>query len=554
MAVFEKKIPRKVCIDDTETLTVTIENAQNVQGHTEYVIRVQRGFQPDKSWIVCKRYNDFVALHGLVQVSGICLSLPPKKLIGNMDKNFIAERKSALQNYLNIILMNPILASSLGVRKFLDPQNYVMSLQEQALQHVSMALRSEVNYELIKPIPEMGWRLRKHYFLVKSKMNPKSEMVLQWVEYGPDKYLEDKDLNSVLKCLVNLNHPHIEKLEFVHSGEGGSFVVRTLHPNGTLRDVICQAKPKTSFLKKYGNPKQVRLLQLHEVSNYGHQILEALVLLQEKGIPYGHLHLGNILLLDNSIRLLDIENGVLGLPSYYRPFFVQHKKINTMEAVDVYSFGHVLFEMAFGFPLHESVCDNLPSSCPAQLRAVLDLILSSESCKTGLPTLQELIQHPLFNSSYRNQSVRVNFKLPASLKESLKEAVQKTEGRLREEQKVVRHQKKIAKVQELLSSEEEMKKRKQRLKEERKANHRQHSLNSTSKSPPRSDSPTSTSTATSAGTVTPPLMGIKYPPPPCPINNPAPAGEGRSALLDSICAFNKSALRHQAPVNGSACS
>lgn len=34
MAVFEKKIPRKVCIDDTETLTVTIENAQNVQGHT----------------------------------------------------------------------------------------------------------------------------------------------------------------------------------------------------------------------------------------------------------------------------------------------------------------------------------------------------------------------------------------------------------------------------------------------------------------------------------------------------------------------------------------
>lgn len=42
-------------------------------------------------------------------------------------------------------------------------------------------------------------------------------------------------------------------------------------------------------------------------------------------------------------------------------------------------------------------------------------------------------------------------------------AVIKTEERLREEQKVVRHQKKIAKVQELLSSEEEMKKRKHRL-------------------------------------------------------------------------------------------
>lgn len=96
--------------------------------------------------------------------------------------------------------------------------------------------------------------------------------------------------------------------------------------------------------------------------------------------------------------------------------------------------------------------------------SVLELTLSSESCKNGLPTLQELIQHPLFNTSSRNQSVRIiNFKFPASLKESLKMAVQKTEERLREEQKVVRHQKKIAKVQELLSSEEEMKKRKHRL-------------------------------------------------------------------------------------------
>lgn len=285
-----------------------------------------------------------------------------------MDKNFIAERQSALQNYLNLILMNPILASSLGVRKFLDPQNYVLSLQELALQHVSMALRSEVNYELIKPISEMGWRLRKHYFLVKSKMNPRAEMVLQWVEYGPDKYLDDKDLSTVLKCLVNLNHPHIEKLEFVHCGDGGSFVVRQLHQCGTLRDVICSTKPKTSFLKKYGSPKQVKPLQLHEISTYGYQILETLIFLHEKGIPFGHLHLGNILLLDNSIHLLDIENGVLGLPSYYRPFFVQHKKINTLEAIDVYSFGHVLFEMAFGHPLHESICDNIPPSCPSQIR------------------------------------------------------------------------------------------------------------------------------------------------------------------------------------------
>jgi hypothetical protein len=33
------------------------------------------------------------------------------------------------QNYLNLILMNPILASSLPVKKFLDPENYATPFQ-----------------------------------------------------------------------------------------------------------------------------------------------------------------------------------------------------------------------------------------------------------------------------------------------------------------------------------------------------------------------------------------------------------------------------------------
>lgn len=34
MAVFDKKIHKNVCLDDTEVLSITIENAQNVSGHT----------------------------------------------------------------------------------------------------------------------------------------------------------------------------------------------------------------------------------------------------------------------------------------------------------------------------------------------------------------------------------------------------------------------------------------------------------------------------------------------------------------------------------------
>lgn len=34
MAIFEKKIARKVLLDDTESLTCVIENYHNINGHT----------------------------------------------------------------------------------------------------------------------------------------------------------------------------------------------------------------------------------------------------------------------------------------------------------------------------------------------------------------------------------------------------------------------------------------------------------------------------------------------------------------------------------------
>ncbi|GLG98985.1 PX domain-containing protein kinase-like protein [Gryllus bimaculatus] len=584
MAVFEKKIPRKVYLDDTQVLTCKFENTQNIQGHTEYIIRVQRGPQTEKSWHIYKRYNDFVSLHNVLQVSGLNLPLPPKKLIGNMEREFIAERQIGLQNYLNYILMNPILASSLPVKKFLDPENYatpsqgIASLEsllyilnfkflnpemlnlvpildiyvEVALQHVSMALRSEVNYEVVKPVPEMGWRLRKHYF----------------------------------------QHPNIHPIEFVSCNEVGGFVIRPLHTAGSLRDLLCVAKPKIQFIKKYGNPKQVKPLSASEISSYGRQILEVLKFLNDKGLPFGHLQTGNIILENGKVKLLDIENGVLGLPSYYRPFFVQHKKIQSLESIDVYCFGHVLYEMAFGHPLHESVCDMFPAFCCPPLKCVLESILSSEACKAGLPTLGNLLMHPFFAPSPPAEQAtpstlaeRPHLKFSANVKEALKQAWQKTE---------VRHQKRLAKVQELLSSEEEKKKKKHRQKsqEQHKMSHspqqlpqtQQHQhqhqhqhqqqqahqqlqnqkhqqplLVSNGKSPERSESPNSTSTATSAGTVTPPCgINENIPPPPLPVllasahgqssvsapDSSMPVAPGRSALLDSICSFNKSALRH----------
>ncbi|XP_067212547.1 PX domain-containing protein kinase-like protein isoform X3 [Linepithema humile] len=519
MALFEKKYTNKVLLDDTEQLTSVIENARTIDGHTEYVIKTQRGPLPEKSWRVSRRYNDFVQLNTALSISGLDLPLPSKRIIGNMEPDFIAQRQIALQNYLNIVLMNPILASSLPMKKFLDPENYTAPLHEIALQQVSLALRSDANFEVCKPIPDMGWRLRKHYYTVKNRQNPKQELLLAWVEFGPDKHLQDKDIQGIFKTLGTLRHTYIEPIVHQHVTDNGALTIRNFYSVGTLRDILCITKPKQPFIKKYGNPKQIKSLTTQEIATYGYQILEALGFLHEKGLPYGHLHTGNVLLTPRCAKLLDIENGLLGLPAFYRPYVVQRRKLHATTQVDVYSFGHVLYEMAFGRPLLEATCSELPH-CEAGLKNLLEVILSPEALKQDLPTVARLLEHPFFESAKRAALAigtveKPHFKLSSHLKEALQEAVNKAEQRLRDEQKVVRHQKRLVKVQEMMSSEEEMKKRKHKLKKEQKLAQEQRSASQlgangtkqiNGKSPERSDSPTSTSTATSVGTLTPPSL------------------------------------------------
>ncbi|XP_056643360.1 PX domain-containing protein kinase-like protein [Diorhabda carinulata] len=566
MAIFERQTTNKVLLDDTEQLTCTIENWKNVNGHTEFIIKVYRGPFSDQTWKISKRYNDFCKLHNALQSSGIPLELPPKKLIGNMDPHFLGERQQGLQKYLDSILMNPILVSSLPARSFVDPANYCQPFRELALQHVSLALRGEVGWEVVGPINDMGWRLRKHYYELKCKSLPKEEIFGGWTDYGPDKYLDDREMHAVFKSIGQLQHPYIYPIELCLSTETGALVARLAHKNGTLRDLLSGAKPRQSFLKKYGNPKGHKTLTAEQISLYGRQILEALKFLHDKGLPYGHLHTGNIIIDNDRVKLLDIENGVLGVPSFYRPYFMQHKKINNLEAIDVYCFGHVLYEMMFGAPLHESIVDNMPNYPVTELRDLLSRILSSEGCKHGLPTISDLLFDPFFSVVHLSflPTDKAHLKLATSTKEQLKHAVHKIEERLRDEQKVVRSQKKLVKVQEMMSCEEEKKKqarhKMERLaKEQHKHNRRLEKANSINGE--RSESVNS-SGATSVGTSTPPSTtgyNVPSPPPPPPPPPVPPIGDDmpslingssvptgnkdRSELLGAICNFNKSALR-----------
>ncbi|KAL1007830.1 hypothetical protein UPYG_G00092200 [Umbra pygmaea] len=460
MAFLEKPSPGRVLLDDTMALTALIEASQSLHSHTEYIIRVQRGVSTENSWQIIRRYSDFDMLNTSLLISGISLPLPPKKLLGNMDREFIAERQRGLQAYLDFITQHHILSTCELVKKFLDTNNYSANYTEIALQQVSMFFRSDPKWEVLEPLKDIGWRIRKKYFLIKNKEQAKERQVLSWVDLGPDKFLSDKDLQSTMKLLTSLSNPYIYPVTFACTSESSCLVIRMFNEKGTLRDHICKVKPKEAFMKKYCNPKKSQGLELQQIRTYGRQVLEVLKFLHDKGFHYGHLHASNIVIEDNTCKLLDIENSLLGLPAFYRPYITQFRKINTTESIDVYSFGHLLYEMTYGRPPDAVPVDQYPPVPYTSVVSVLQSILSTDACKTGMPTVSQLMQTSLFSDVLLFHSEKLQFKIPTKLRDALKTSKESLEKRLQEEQKTIQQHRRLTRAQSHHGSEEEKKKRK----------------------------------------------------------------------------------------------
>ena len=66
---------------------------------------------------------------------------------------------------------------------------------------------------------------------------------------------------------------------------------------------------------------------------------------------------------NNVCQLLDLENQVVGVPNQLRARVVQHRRINSLEALDVYGFGHALYEMLFQRRLETDTCEDFPADC-----------------------------------------------------------------------------------------------------------------------------------------------------------------------------------------------
>jgi PX domain-containing protein kinase-like protein len=417
-------------IDDTQPLTCQFQATETIDNHIVYVMKVHRGFDASKSsWLIKRRYNEFNELYNELKVSQYDLQLPPKKTFGNMKPEFLSTRQLALQQFIDQILSNLLLANTFCVKKFLDEDNYDLDIKGIALAHVSMFFRSEPAWQVIEPLNQIGWRFRKQLILLNNKnISTNTKYLLTWCQHGPDKYLKENELKTIFQQMALIQHDNIETIIDIHSGDTSTIMIQQYNEKTiSLRDFIYdESKMNVNYIKKYCKPlKSGKSLDLSLIKLISKQILLVLQWLYAKGLYFGHLHSGNVLVDqkgNGSIKLTDLPNSLLGLSSMYRSFIVEQRRISNLELVDVYGFGHILYEMIYGESLVMSSSRTDFADCPnEQVKKILELILLEETLnKSGPPTINELLEMDFFKNVYLPPSLSSSQSPNSSSKNSLK--------------------------------------------------------------------------------------------------------------------------------------
>ncbi|XP_032237029.1 slowpoke-binding protein isoform X2 [Nematostella vectensis] len=261
-------------------------------------------------------------------------------------------------------------------------------------------LKDTKTYSVVNHLPEIGSRLNKHWFLVKNSKT-RMDAVLAMLEWSPKSLIPcSKQTRNTLKELLDaLEHPYLLPILSIDVMLDREMVIiiQPYSPAGSLKDIIYGSRPTSPWLEKYEfKGKGLTVLQ---IKNYGRQILEALIYLQERGLPScSHVHSGNVYLIDGACRFSGYEYSLLGYKARLQPLFKKLVKKNK-QAIDVLAFGHLLFEMAAGYELNtaEPSDEQMESCYCPQVVEVLNSIFFNHS--GAYPYLEEIASYAFFKDA-----------------------------------------------------------------------------------------------------------------------------------------------------------
>lgn len=424
-------------------------------------------------------------------------------------------------------------------------------VEDELVLTVRMYLRS-TSSEVEKPLLHIGGRPGKYFFKLTGNA------VISAVRKGPRSKLGDhpsvkKAFRSIMQQLSS-SHPLLSApsdIDFLPDS-GLCITWRTVFAKGSLRDLLHGSKWQDNFDFKYR--KAGKPFSESKIAKFGRQILFSLLWLESSGLPYTHLHAGNVLIDRDICFLSDLELPFLGANRHYEQVFqefaLRHPRASALADLNVISFGAMLFELSVGRDMTSlTELDYYPQWASATVKDLLQRILRPAG-DAMIPTLAELYNDPFFASApdpIKVQPSPIKFDDVVE-KELIKHALKMNSKALddpRNKDEPDTRRSKSSKSSSRKSKTLSTTVSSPRLTTSTSlaASSSSTSLASPSRAPAAPASPASPAPAAPAAP--PPRKAAAPPPPPPPRTDlpDPPAGPKPSALLDSITAFNPSKLK-----------
>ena len=367
-------IPRgaQLCFSGIAEYTVARDANDNQYAVYTLLVRSEAAVPP--TWRVYRRYQEFRNLSNALRHEGFRVPvLPPKRLIGTLDPEFLTERQAELEGWLH--RLNDYYAMDEGGS--LDPQsskNYRRFLTQMANQppfsavlernagHGFFARSSDrhdvaeskeddtfnrkVNIDDFKLIKVIGKGSFGKVTLVEHKATASmfAMKVLKKANVVRRKQVEHT--RTERRVLGGVNHPFIVRLHYAFQTDAKLFFVLDYCAGGELFFHLSRMKKMPEHMARF----------------YTAEITLALECLHSKGVVYRDLKPENILLDDvGHIKLADFglakegidstvegAKSLCGTPEYLSPEILNRKGHGT--ASDWWNLGMVLFEMLTGLP------------------------------------------------------------------------------------------------------------------------------------------------------------------------------------------------------------
>jgi PX domain-containing protein kinase-like protein len=334
-------------------------------------------------------------------------------------------------------------------------------------------------------------------------------------------------------------HPFIYKsisVEF-NFDTAKAFIVRRLVTEGSIKDDMHQSRPMKLYAAKY-KQKAMPILQKN-IFLYGRQIIEALIFLEGCGYPFSHIHAGNIFVVDDVVKISDVENSFLGLErkneKIFKQFAKKYRKPSKKANLSVLALGCLVYEMATGRELlNLSEIDNLPEGMPTNVVDTLHYIFHSHLETKQVPTLEQLVEFEHF----------------AKIKLKQNQIIEPIKFEKSERAMMKQLRKSVTKIHGVLL----VKKKKKNYNTLKKVDSSDKITNITNVT--NTNTNTNITVTNTTNVPPPPPSGLPPPPPPSG-PPPPPPSENRGALLGSISGFRKGGLKkavtndRSAPILGS---